>query len=241
MKKIFVSILLSTLLLGVIPVAAESDKNPKSENDKGPLTKITFIHYKKNPAKPDGFVKPSKSSCYGFLSRGAKWKTVEDYYVNPTGSLTEENLVFNAVNASVSEWEGYGGDIFGVGAINYDLKDNGGSMDGNNVAFFDVYSDSNVIAVSTIWGYFYGAPNTRQIVEWDIQFNTSFEWGDAEIDGTLMDIQNIATHELGHSAGLADLYTTSCSAETMYGYSIEGEISKRDLNAGDILGIQILY
>jgi len=38
-----------------------------------------------------------------------------------------------------------------------------------------------------------------------------------------------------------DLYETSCMAETMYGYSSEGEVSKRDLNAGDITGIQKLY
>ncbi|MBU4283988.1 MAG: hypothetical protein KJ968_02675, partial [Nanoarchaeota archaeon] len=27
---------------------------------------------------------PDTSSCYGFLSKGAKWKTVEDYIIDPT-------------------------------------------------------------------------------------------------------------------------------------------------------------
>ena len=56
-----------------------------------------------------------------------------------------------------------------------------------------------------------------------------------------MDLENIATHELGHSIGLGDLYTSSCAQETMYGYADFGEISKRDLNSGDILGISKLY
>ena len=56
-----------------------------------------------------------------------------------------------------------------------------------------------------------------------------------------MDVQNIITHEIGHSAGMNDLYSTSCLQETMYGYSTEGEIKKRDLNSGDITGIRKLY
>ena len=73
-------------------------------------------------------------------------------------------------------------------------------------------------------------------------FNTYYPWGDAVASGSsVMDLQNIATHELGHSAGMDDLYSTSCNLETMYGYSTEGETIKRTLNAGDIKGIQALY
>ena len=56
-----------------------------------------------------------------------------------------------------------------------------------------------------------------------------------------MDLQNIATHELGHSAGMGDLYSGSCSTQTMFGYSGYGEIIKRDLATGDIQGIRKLY
>ncbi len=56
-----------------------------------------------------------------------------------------------------------------------------------------------------------------------------------------MDLQNIATHELGHGAGLIDLYDAVASEQTMYGYSTKGETKKRDLNTGDIAGIQDLY
>jgi len=56
-----------------------------------------------------------------------------------------------------------------------------------------------------------------------------------------MDFPNIATHELGHSFGLNDLYTDGCSTQTMYGYADYGEIDKRDLEDGDIQGIWELY
>ena len=55
-----------------------------------------------------------------------------------------------------------------------------------------------------------------------------------------MDLQNIATHEIGHGIGLGDLYNT-CTQETMYGYSTEGDVSKRTLNSGDISGLQKIY
>ncbi len=55
-----------------------------------------------------------------------------------------------------------------------------------------------------------------------------------------MDLQNIATHELGHTVGLSDLYNR-CLEETMYGYSSEGETSKRSLNPGDIAGLKAIF
>ena len=104
-----------------------------------------------------------------------------------------------------------------------------------NAIDFGDYSDDKVIAVTSVWY----TPKGRQIVEFDIRFNTRFSWGDAESDK--MDLQNIATHELGHSIGLADIYSTACSAVTMYGYSDYGEIQKRTLEQPDITGLQKMY
>ena len=72
-------------------------------------------------------------------------------------------------------------------------------------------------------------------------FDTDWIWGDAKVDASVMDLQNIATHELGHGAGLGDVYDTACSNVTMYGYSDYGETKKRDLEQPDIKGLQTLY
>ncbi len=71
--------------------------------------------------------------------------------------------------------------------------------------------------------------------------NTDFAWGDATLNPERMDLQNIAVHELGHSVGLGDIYSTSCNSVTMFGYSTEGEISKRTLEQPDITGLQKMY
>jgi len=234
----------------VFPVNAQNDKElPKGLEDKGPLTKVLFIHHKKGHAKPPwagngGNDKDKTSACYQFLAKGAKWKSTEPYEVNPTNfDNLDEDFVMDAIASGVNEWETYGGDIFDDGIVNYDAQYDSSRVDGMNTVSFGKYPKENVIAVTAVWGYFSGPPRTREIVEWDMLFNesSSWQWGDATINPGLMDLQNIATHELGHSAGMGDLYESSCMEETMYGYSNTNDIIKRDLNNGDIFGIQKLY
>ncbi len=56
-----------------------------------------------------------------------------------------------------------------------------------------------------------------------------------------MSIQNIATHEIGNTLILKDLYRDELSEMTMYGYSVYGDIEKRSLEARDIAGLHELY
>lgn len=246
LKKTIVTVSVLALLVSLVLAlpAFAKDGRPKGLDDRGPLTKITFIHYKKGYAKPPwagGGNGKGKEKCYGFLARGAKWKNPESYVINPTNEDgIPSAFVESAITAGVNEWKSSGGEIFGAGSLDSGASYNG-ELDGVNSTSFGSYSDPSVIAVTAVWGYFSGPPRTRELVEWDILFNEHFTWGDADVNPTLMDLQNIATHELGHSAGMDDLYETTCNLETMYGYSSEGETIKRDLHTGDVAGIQELY
>ena len=107
--------------------------------------------------------------------------------------------------------------------------------------YFANITDRDAIAVTIVWGIFNGPPSSRLLVAWDqIYDDVDFDWSAAGEAG-MMDFENIATHELGHSVGLGDLYTSKCSDETMYGYASEGETNKRTLEAGDIAGVKELY
>jgi len=225
----------------VLPVIAKEDAPGL---DRGPLSKITFIHYKKNFAKPSDVGKPKPSACYGFLGKGVQWKELpQSLFVNTTnddglsqafitGTLNTSEETWNSA-ADIQLYSGYTVD----NSANWDDS----APDGRNETSFASYPNEGVIAVTNIWGYFGGPVQTREIVEFDILFNNFYSWGDASDNPSLMDVQNIATHEMGHGWGLDDIYNTSCSTVTMYGYSDYGEISKRDLDTADITGIQSLY
>jgi hypothetical protein len=118
------------------------------------------------------------------------------------------------------------------------------AADGKNDIYFAPLASDNAIAMTTVWYY----TSTKEIVEADIQMNTNMRWGiDADGEGkkftltNAYDIRNIATHEIGHVCGLADLYTGRSSELTMYGYGALGEVKKDSLGAGDIAGLVKLY
>jgi len=187
-------------------------------------------------------------SCYTFLAKDAKWKTVEPYIVDSAnidgldGSFIAGNLA-----TDIGKWETATGgfDILGDEDSGTVDRDNIGSLNGANEVMFANIDSPGAIGVTIIWGTFSAPKPFRELVEWDMVFDdTDFDWSeDCENDNCTnkMDFENIATHELGHAVGMGDLYTDACNTQTMYGYSWHGDIEKRTLESGDIEGINILY
>ena len=245
MKSFLVLAVSIAFVLGLSTIVLGLDSLPNGLEDKGPLTKIVFIHYKQEPSHkpqhtPGNIASPS---CYTILAKGAKWKTIENAQVNPTNSNLSASFLTSNTLAAREAWDAQTSqELFGnTITVNNTADVDSSSPDGFNEYVFSSYSDPNVIAVTTVWGYFFGPPQTREIVEYDVLFNTAYVWGDAAANGSVMDYLNIATHETGHGAGLGDVYDTACSEVTMYGYSAYGETKKRTLEQPDINGLRKLY
>lgn len=206
------------------------------------LSKLVFIHYKKGFGKPpwavSGKDKQKEPKCYSFLGKGIKWHE-EDL---PVHYVIGPGMEEYPIRLAIEEWDSHtSSDLLGSLIRDDDASWDYAQPDGRNELVFGNYSQPGVIAVTVTWGYFSGSPGMRRIVEFDILFDTDFNWEDAMDYSRFMDLQNIATHEIGHGLGLADLYEDTCVEETMYGYSNYGETEKRNLNTGDISGIQELY
>ncbi|MBI2617563.1 matrixin family metalloprotease [Candidatus Gottesmanbacteria bacterium] len=211
-----------------------------------------IIHYKNQPAKPSKPPRGGNTQCYSFLAQGAKWKTVEPWIVNLSNiDGLSEQFVADNLATDITKWEdatdgilgnGTSGDILGNGSTtNAVLIADTTSPDNNNEVYFADVSSSDAIAVTIVWGIFSGPPFGRELVEWDqVYDDVDYDWS-ASGEATKMDFENIATHELGHSVGLADLYELSCSEQTMYGYAENGETKKSTLESGDIAGVNALY
>lgn len=223
-----------------------------------PLEKRIFLRYKKGFAKPPGVGKPPKddnddAGYYTLLGKGVKWKTIPVSYVidpeNPNG--LKEAFITGAIFDSAEQWDSHTttteifNNVYGiVDDATVDLD----APDGSNEVLFgrveELFEDDslvNVIAVTIVWGIWGGPPGRREIVEFDIMFDTDYSWGNADDGSEVMDLQNIATHEFGHGVGLGDLYEDAAFQETMYGYASYGEIIKRTLYYGDSAGIMNLY
>lgn len=212
---------------------------------------FAFIHYKQGFARPEkpGGSKPSKaSSCYAFLASGVKWKVAEPYVFDETADnidqLPSAALLLTEFATAVAKWEvAAGKDILGAGSLGTVFPDQLGTLPNElNEVTFGSIPGADVIAITYVWGVWSGPPSGRQLLEWDMVFNIGWGWGDELTNpgNTLMDFLNVATHELGHAVGL-DHPSDSCTEETMYAYADYNETKKRDLNAGDIAGIQKLY
>jgi Matrixin len=199
---------------------------------------IAFVHRAKagNARKPGG-----GGTCFTYLASGAKWKSVEPepWLVDDSAAPIDDMAGLMAID--VGTWESAAGaDIFGPGSNDNSYAVVTSNVDDRNGAEFASITDAGVIAVTYTWGIFGGPPQGRELVEWDMIFDVDdFDWSTSGA-ANAMDFRNIDTHELGHAMGLGHPSST-CTDETMYAYASLGETKKRDLNPGDIAGIDGLY
>ena len=172
----------------------------------------------------------------------AKWPTCSfGYRINTANIPTDISVSFiTYATASFQTWQDDPGSslVFtyqGTGSGTPGTKD-----DVNTVGWGSI--GGSTIAVTTIWGsYTIGDYNSLRITETDMEFDSSKSWS-AQSSGVTgkYDVQNIGTHEAGHTFGLGDMYESADSEQTMYGYASTGETKKRTLEWGDIAGAAAL-
>src|SRR5690606_25596821 len=73
---------------------------------------------------------------------------------------------------------------------------------------------------------------------WRIRYLSGWTWQDGPGNNGSMDIQGIATHEIGHSLGLDH---STVSASTMYFAASGSGVSDRSIHNDDIAGLQAIY
>jgi len=183
---------------------------------------------------------PVNASAFETCTTGGgldiKWSTPNvPYKINeaggPSGSLA-------ALLAGLQTWTDVGSSrfVFTYGGPTTKTFAQHGNNDGENIIVFGPMGATGTLAQNNYW-YLTGS---GFIVDSDIQFNTTYSWNTTGGAG-YYDVQNVGTHEQGHTLCLADLYTGADSAKTMYGYAASGETKKRTLDPDDVAGITYLY
>ena len=237
-KKIMAIALIATFLVSIplTVLSAQAD-----------VANVVFtVEYDESYAKPDsppGLSKPPKDNddevykiWFNRYTVAYVPMNIAVYTENAPQGLTSGE-VLTAVTAATDSWD----EVTETDLILTILPGSKSASVGyneENAVLFGDYPTVGVIAVASVWY----SRRSRELLECDIMFDIDFDWGNVDSDGgSVMDLQNIATHEFGHCFNLADIYDSSQSHLTMYGYADYGETNKRSLEAGDTAGIQSLF
>jgi hypothetical protein len=126
------------------------------------------------------------------------------------------------------------------------------AQDGINLVYFDFVGDNfepgtNTIAFSRT--YTSGSGVTYHAVESDLIWNARDYAPATNGDPNAQDLQSVITHEFGHHLGLGHAGDAGSPPgvgdlildATMYGYSSQGDTTKRSLHIDDIMGVISIY
>lgn len=155
------------------------------------------------------------------------------YYINPSGGPSES---LSAIRAAMETWTNVPTSEFSFTYNGETQSSNSGENDGTNILCFRPLGENGTLGLNSFWFNSY----TGEMLDSDITLNTSYSW-DTNGSQNAFDVQNVATHELGHALSLADLYDSGDSEKTMYFQSTPGETKQRSLHQDDINGITYLY
>ena len=207
-------------------------------------------NYTAHPAHK--FAKRQVTACSAPIAEGAKWRSSEGYFVHTrnTQGLGEE-YILTSVSRAVDKWQcvmdGLG--IYAIGP-RIGVKRNVSASEfvidrptgQNEIGFGPIEGRPGTVAVTVVWGVFGGPVETREIREFKMRFDEEhYRFGNASLSGQFMDLEGIATHEVGHAYGLDDIYVSQCDHVTMFGTSRTGERKKRTLGPEDVAGLRGLY
>jgi predicted Zn-dependent protease len=173
--------------------------------------------------------------AYSYMTAGVKWRTFPvTFAVDPTNSHMDPSLakaairnVFSAYDAQINptitnfketstfssaqikiSWRAMDGPYGQLGYTSYSYR-----LDTKALLSATVYFDSG--------DKFFASPTER-----------------CGASGIYFDLQNIATHEIGHAMNMGHV---SDRLQSMYSISYAGETLKRSLGNGDKLGLKSLY
>lgn len=177
-----------------------------------------------------------------FSLTGWQWNEPVDFVVDQvtTNALgfVSPNAVVQATRVALDEWDDETGASIGGTVTSGIVLPSGGVLgNGINEISFNVHPLApTAVAVTVTFSNGAGAAT-----ESDAYYNPIWAWSTSG-SGSAFDYLNVAVHEIGHTFGLGHPATVAANAcLTMYAFTNGGELAKRTLGDGDILGIEAIY
>lgn len=211
-------------------------KEQFSDRQKNNIKTVTVVDFGSPSAKFSASdICGDETNAYSFITSGIKWRTFPvTFAVDPTNSHMDLTLAKNAIRKAFAVYDAW---------INPTLT---------NFQESSTYSSAQIkinwrpmdgpYGQLGITSYSYRL-DTKALTSASVSFDSGDKFyvsytGSCSTSGSSFDVQNIATHELGHAMNLGHVTDRLLS---MYPTSYAGETLKRTLGKGDTLGIKTLY
>ncbi len=186
----------------------------------------------------------SEGEGFGFSYQAWRWdwgQLPTSYYNYIAGTNDIPGTAeFDAVVASFNTWENdeFSGMDYTYQGTTTRFPGWPPPADGWNVVYWITFATPPDWAAVT-FSYAQNMGSYYRVSEFDIWFNDNLAWGIG--DPSRLDVQNVGTHEAGHSLVLLDLNQTGNEDQTMWYTTTIGETKKRDLYWGDLNGVHYIY
>ena len=214
------------------------DNGGNDNKDNNKIRTMTVIDSEEQPSKDQLFASDvcgAGTTAYSYLASGVKWRTFPvTFAIDAANSHVDINAAKTAVRKAFAA----------IDALNQPAG-----------IFFQETSNYAVAKIKFTWKFIDGPYRQLGYTTFSYRTDTkaltsatvTLDSGDKYFisptercggSGSLFDIQNIATHEIGHAINLGHV---SDKLQSMYPSSLAGETLKRTLGNGDIRGISNLY
>jgi len=221
-------------LESVVPTSEKG--NPKPELATPTIERGVFTDY--GYSSPPWYPPSKETESYRWAPR-IYW-VADDLPIDITVYTANEPIsldTFVPIKTGFTTWDAEIGTTLYGSITEENLETSPGVvLDGaNTVTWASIDGPGGIIGVTYYW---YTA--TKEMVEFDIVLDSAESWSlTGEEDA--FDVQNIATHEAGHTLVLSDLRSPKDGALTMHAYTWLGDDMKKTLGLGDILGVEAIY
>lgn len=234
MHKLFIAIaFLVTVALVVFTVTVvTAAPSPRATAPTSEFAAETFVDYALPSHAGSGPHPTDESSDFRLTQGGIRWLSGTPVQYRITGSAPAGGNA--AVESAMATWDGLVTTrAFARDDANPSANPCGGF---NTVQWTAIDGAGGVLAAASVCRNV----ATKSIVGFVVTVDSAESWA-TDGSSNKFDVENVASHEFGHVAGLGHDNPPRSGCLTMYTFSGLGETQKRTLGLGDKLGMDALY
>lgn len=234
MRKLLIAVTFLAIGAFLVSTVVTAAPAPKATAPISAFAEEVFVDYAAPSHAGPGPHPATESSDFQLTQGGIRWfsgGTVE-YQITGTEAVGGGN---SAVESAVATWDGF---VVPRAFSRNDATTQTNPCTGspNDVQWAPIDGSGGALATASVCRNV----ATKEIVGFAVTVDSAESWATDGSSGNF-DVENVASHELGHVAGLRHDNPPRSGCLTMYKFAGLGEIQKRTLGLGDKLGMDTLY